>query len=297
MRLSWKALVMVLAVLLAFAGPATVLAQATPRGPGAQGTEAAIQGIVVGVDNTSTPSTVTVHPKQGADVILKIVSGTRITRAGKGTASLADVKADDRAKGLYDRGTLEARRLDITPPLNKCRSYLGTVKSVGTNSFVLTPKGKPDVTVAVNAATRYKVPGVRAPTLSNIIANDTVAVLALDENGVNIALNVMLVPKKPIAIHIGGTVSAYEAGKSITVKDMQGKTFTFPVTPRTRVKLQRGATTVKVGDRAAVLARRDPDKEQYAATDIVVFGPPEKGPKGGPQGPGGGQGQGGGRKP
>ena len=255
--------------LLALAGLGAALAD-TPSPPPA--TTLHVKGTISAIAMAATPPTVTIHPSEGADVTLKVVDSTVITKAGLGKTTLGELSVGDRVNATYNKDTLEALHLSAAAPLEKHHTFHGTVKSLAADSFVVTTKKHGDVSIKVNAETKYKVPGVKDATLANFHVTDRVNVLAVETSDGDLALHVNLVPGKPISIQRVGTITAYVAGTSITLKDKKGETSTFMIDAETKIEFKRGATEVKVGEQATVVARRDPSTDQYTARAILAFG-------------------------
>ncbi len=266
------------------------LGTALADGPGPDHGE--VNGVIAAITPaaTSTPPTVTIQPKEGPAVTVKVVATTLIKKAGLGKATLDDLAVDDRAEAKYNKTSFEASKIEVSHPVSKHRGYEGTIKSIAdpgatSTSFVLTHKkgkGSGDVTINVNAHTRYKVPGMKDATLANFKVGDRVAVLAVELNSGWTALHVNLIPGKPIHVQRVGTIEAYVAATatstpgSITIKSKKGDQSTIVVTTDTRIKFKHGATEVKKGYRATVVARRDPATDLYTAREILVFGPKDK---------------------
>lgn len=262
----WVTISMLAVVMtLAFAGTGVALADA-PK------TE--LKGVITAIDKTATPlPTVTVKPAEGGSaVIVKVDSSTAITKSGIGKATINDLAINDRVEVSYSTDTMIASRITASPPLSKHHAYEGTIKSKGTDSFVLTNGKKPDVPITVNSQTKYHVPGVDNPTFADFSVGDKVAVLGVESSGGIVALHVNLIPSKPLHIQRVGMIDAYTAGTSISLKDKKGDVSTFTITTDTKIVLKKGATAVTVGERATVVARRVPSSDTYTATAIVVFG-------------------------
>ncbi|MBI2854870.1 MAG: hypothetical protein HYX87_08140 [Chloroflexi bacterium] len=260
-------LILTLVAVTAIAGTSVALA----AGP-AQ--ELQIKGTISDIANAATPPTVTITPKEGAAVTVKIDDKTKITKAGVGQATVADLAKGDRATAEYDKDTLVASRIQASKPISKHHAYTGTIKSTSATGLVITTK-KGEVTIDVNAQTRYKVPGLKDATLANFKTGNKVAVLAVESGTASLALHVILIPGKPTSVQRVGTIEAYEAGKSITIKDKKGDTSTFVVNADTKISFKKGATEVKVGARATVTAKRDPATDQFTAKNMLVFGTKE----------------------
>ena len=188
------------------------------------------------------------------------------------------------------------------------RGLVGSIKgtpavtvngSVISGSFVLTLKGKDGevtspMTIKVNEATKFKVPGDKNVKLSNYTNTfkdgSRVAVLAKKVGSDYFALHMHLIPGKPVHAHRVGTVTGClpDCTKaltstpplaSFTLEDKKGEASTFVVNKDTKITYRKGATAVTVGERAAVVARRDPGTDQFTARHIVVFATKDHGPK------------------
>jgi hypothetical protein len=81
------------------------------------------------------------------------------------------------------------------------------------------------------------------------------------------AKKVGIIPGKPTVQHRVGTVDKYDAGKSITIKTVQGTTETFTITAETDI---RGKTNIAPGDRVTIVSRREPGSRDFKARAIVV---------------------------
>lgn len=230
-----------------------------------------IKGTISAIDAAAAPPTVTITPKEGAAVVLNVVETTVITKAGLGKTTLDKLAVGDRATATYDAETLAAGKISASKPLKDYSSFVGTIKSLAADSLVVTTKKNGDVTITVNADTRYKVPGLKEAGLGAFQVGDKVAVLSVAADGGNLALHIVLVPGKPVFAARVGTVEAYVASTSITVKGIKGDTSTFVVNSDTRVKMAKGVSAVEPGQRVIVSARRDPATDTYTATSIHVF--------------------------
>ncbi len=250
---------------------------------------ATVKGIIAAIDKAAAPPTVTVHPQEGPDVKVNILSTTVITKAGLGKTTLDELAVNDRIVAAYEKVSLNATKLSVTAPLAKHHAFDGTLKSKTATSIVLTTKKQGDVTVNVNSETKYKVPGVKDATLDNIKVGDRITVLAVEAKAGNLALHINLIPGKPVRMNRVGVVDKCDPATcaspltSITLKDKKGNTSTFVVNADTKIMLKRGATALAVGAQAAVVARRDPGTGQFTARQILVLG--SKGNQGNPGNP------------
>jgi hypothetical protein len=234
-----------------------------------------VKGIISAIDKTVTPPTLTITPQKGSNVTLKVDSSTIITKVGICNATIDDLAVNDRALAAYNNDTMVASKIWVSPPLKQYHAFMGIIQSKSDDSFnVTTTKG--DVAITVNCATKYKVPGVNNATFDNFNVGDKVAVLAVEVTTgsvvENVALYVRLILTKPIYIVRVGTIEDYQASANITLKTIRSGSPTFIVTGDTKIIFLWGATEVKVGERAIVIARRDLATDQFTATTIIVFG-------------------------
>lgn len=175
-------------------------------------------------------------------------------------------------------------------------AHIGVVKSLAANSFILTTKHDGDVKVLVTAQTRFFIPTLRKATFADLEVNDRVAVNGTTGPAGFTAKLVTVAPRRPAIQHRVGVVTAYTPGASITIrlargdddgdardardikaargpKHGAGDLVTFKVTAKTVIRGPKGGTTVAVGDRVTVVARRDPATDTFTASAIVVHPP------------------------
>ncbi len=186
----------VMAAVLALAGFGVVHAQASSSA------NLQVKGVVSAINPAATPApTVGITPDEGSPITLNVVANTVITKEGTGTISLGGLEMGNRVLAVYDRTTMDAITIAVKSPVEEQEALVGTIKSLGTSSFVLTTKKQGDVTVNVDSSTIYRVPGVAAATLANFTVGDRIAVLASQANGGNLALHVNLIPGKALGLH------------------------------------------------------------------------------------------------
>ena len=161
-------------------------------------------------------------------------------------------------------------------------------------SFVLTLKrqgGNPtgDVTIKVNSATKFKVPGDKSATLCNPSTfkdGSRVAVLADKLGNDFFALHVNLIPdkdKEPLHAQRVGIVTACSpncdatppALTSITLALKKGGTSTFPVPTTATLTSKNGGSGTLLDKRVTVILKRNPDGT-FSVKQILVFRKPGK---------------------
>jgi len=153
----------------------------------------------------------------------------------------------------------------------KPEHYKGIVANVDSASITLTLKDDSSVTIALNADTRIKVPGLKDATPALIQAGMTASALAMrDENGNLIARMVMVIPGKPTRTHVVGSVTDYTAGASITILAHDGNSYTFLLSGDTKILPQDRAGELVVGSFVTIIAPRDPASLERTAQGIVV---------------------------
>ena len=165
-----------------------------------------------------------------------------------------------------DKGSNEAKN-----PKGKHEHYKGTVTAVDSGSLTLTQRDGSSVTIGLTADTRIKFPGRKdsAPTALQTGMNVTVQAIRDQSNNL-VARMVMVIPGKPSKIHRVGVVTAYTAGQSITIKDKNGDSFTFSLSPETKLLPAERADLLSIGARVTVIAPRDPSSGDLTARGIVI---------------------------
>ena len=262
------ALASTLAVVLLVVGAETTLADTNPSGK-------EVKGVITAIDKTATLPTVTITPKEGSAVVLKVDTSTLITKTGLGNITINDLAINDQATASYNKDTNVASKITVIQPLGKRHSFEGTIKSkAGTNLVVTTKKG--DETFKVGSETQYKVPGVKNATLDNFNVGNKVSVSTVEvttgSTVVQMAQRMAYIPGKPIRVSRTGTITAYTANTSITIQDKKGASTTFVINGNTKISLKKGTTGITVGDQVTVTARRYPSESQFTAKTIIAFG-------------------------
>ena len=273
------AVALALVVILLVVGAQTALADTNTSATNASVTHAAVsevKGIITAIDKTATPPTVTITPKDGSAVVLKVDTTTVITKSGTGKITINDLIVNDPVTATYNKDTNVAGRIMVMQPPEKHRAFEGTIKSIATPLIVVTEK-KGDETFQVNTDTQYKVPGVKDATLDNFKVGDKVSVLMVEANtttstAVQIAQRLTLIPARPIRVIHTGTVTAYSSNTSITIQDKKGTSTTFIINSDTKIHLKKGLTGIAVGDQVIVTGQMEPSETQFTAKMIMDRG-------------------------
>ena len=197
------------------------------------------------------------------------------------------------------------------PPGGGCPPVaVGTVKTVGDDTFTLTDQSGTTVTVDVSSSTTYRDPGVTSPTIANVTVGEHVAVFGTERSALVNATSVAIGDppaggkggpggsghtggppgaggSPPVAV---GTVKTV-GDDTFTLTDQSGTTVTVDVSSSTTYR-DPGVTSptiadVTVGEHVAVFGTES--SAVVTATSVGIGGPPTGGPSwpGGPGGPGG----------
>jgi uncharacterized protein DUF5666 len=150
----------------------------------------------------------------------------------------------------------------------KRHGIFGTVTAKASSSFTVQTK-QGDETVTVTSETKFHIPTKRNATFADLNVGDRVAVNGTPTASGLTARQVAVAPRKPTIRHRVGTVTAYTAGSSITIKDVQGETATFVVNAQTTIRNPKGGS-ISVGDKVTIVSRRDPSTDTFTASAIVV---------------------------
>jgi hypothetical protein len=134
-----------------------------------------------------------------------------------------------------------------------------------------------DKNVQVNNQTKYHVPTLgREATLADIQVGLEVVAMVYQQNGTQIARQILVIPGKPEIKHYVGTVTAFNydtaTGGNVTITDKNNNSFLFVILAGQFKVLPQGAT-VNVGDNVTVIGHRDPAQNQLIASGVVIRQP------------------------
>jgi hypothetical protein len=150
-------------------------------------------------------------------------------------------------------------------------TYQGVVSAVGADSLTLQLAGGGSKTFHISASTRIHIPGLdRRATLADVHTGVRALVQVLKDDASLTALYVSIAPGKPEEVHRVGIVTAYTPGASITIRDKDGESFTFLITPQTKILPKDRANQLGIGSRVTIIARRDVTGGPLTAQGIVI---------------------------
>ncbi len=197
-----------------------------------------------------TGSVTSVDAAHGQFVVLgkTIVVTSETAYDGRNVKSLADVQTNELAlvEANVSNGALVATRVVVMAPMPQPSTLIhGTVKSIGTDSWVITTSTK-DVTVTVNAQTKI----VGDPKVGDPV---DVAVRT-DASNAYVATTIIkvIVPGPDVHIYISmGTVQSLSA-TALTITD-NGKQTTFVINAQTKIMpgIGGGAKVIVAATKAA----------------------------------------------
>jgi hypothetical protein len=150
---------------------------------------------------------------------------------------------------------------------------------IADKSLTVTLKDGTIQTFELNSSTQIKIPGAKKGN-TDIVVGMQVMVQAVKGQGETLtARHVMVIPGKPAPVHRVGTVTAYAAGVSITIKAQQdGNSYTFKLSQQTKILPENRAVQLKAGSRVTIISSRDVTGGPLSAQGIVVH-PADSGPK------------------
>ncbi|HLO28656.1 MAG TPA: DUF5666 domain-containing protein [Anaerolineales bacterium] len=156
----------------------------------------------------------------------------------------------------------------------KHEHFKGIVSAVDSSSITLTLRDGSSITVSLSADTQMKFPGPKDTAPASIQPGMKVMVQGIRDQGGNlIAVRIMAIPGKPAKAHRVGIVTEYTAGESITIQDKKGNTYSFALSPETRLLPAERAETLGVGSFVTIIAPRDPSNSEMTAKGIVIHPP------------------------
>ncbi len=189
-------------------------------------------------------------------------------------------------------GTALAAQSGGTAMCGSPPAAVGTVKSVGDNTFTLTTSSGSTVTVDVGSSTKYVDPSVSSPTFSNVTVGEHVAVIGTESSNTVTATSV-LIGAPPAGGMGGGAFGAAGPGGPPaavgTVKSVGDNTFTLTTASGSTVTVDVGSSTkyvdpsvssptlsnVTVGEHVAVIGTESSDT--VTATAVLIGAPPVRG--------------------
>jgi hypothetical protein len=173
-------------------------------------------------------------------------------------------KATEKAatKTLKDKGSAKGKKL----------TFAGDVLDAGGGNLTIRTDGGDQVSFVVTPDTDINIPSLgKNATLEDLNPGVRVLVRATaGGDGSLTALQIHVVPGKPVEKHHVGEVTAYEPGVKITIKAHDGNEYTFLITKDTKILPAERADELAIGRRVTIISRRDPTGGPFTAQGIVV---------------------------
>jgi uncharacterized protein DUF5666 len=172
--------------------------------------------------------------------------------------------------GSHPAGTLGAQATAHAGLHGKPQILRGTLTAVDPSSLTMTLGDGSSVTVGLTPDTKIHVPGPQAAGDTLLVGMQAMVMAFTDQNNALVARMVVAIPGQPVRVHRVGTVTAYSAGASITIKATDGNTYTFGLTADTKILLEDQAGNLAVGSLVTIIAPRVPSSLDWTAKGIVV---------------------------
>jgi hypothetical protein len=187
--------------------------------------------------------------------------GPRMNGQGNQGTSLGNVNSQGKANSQSN-----------THSQGKHANYRGSISAVSASSLTISQDDGFSVNFALNSDTRIKIPTMgRSATVAALKTGMQINVLAMqDAGGVLTARMVLVVPGKPALVHRVGAVTDYQPGISITIKALDGNSYTFLLSPDTKILPAERASQLAVGVRVTIIAPRDVAGGTQTAQGIVI---------------------------
>ncbi len=144
----------------------------------------------------------------------------------------------------------------------------GTIAKLTPTDMTLTLMDGTTAVVGLTPDTKIHVPGPKSEGDTLLVGMHVVVMAFPDQSNNLVARAVMVIPGQPVMVHRVGTVTAYTAGASISIKATDGNTYTFNLTADTKI-LPEGSQ-VTLGALVTIIAPRDPSQLVWTAIGIVV---------------------------
>jgi preprotein translocase subunit YajC len=165
----------------------------------------------VGTVKSVGDNTFTLTTADGSTVTVDVGSSTTYVDPGVSSPTFANVTVGEHVAvmGTKSANTVTATNVLIGLPPGGGKAFgpggpggppaaVGTVKSVGSDSFTLTTSDGSTVTVHVSSSTKYMDPGVSSPSLANVTVGEHVAVIGTESSNTVTATSVLIgVPPRP----------------------------------------------------------------------------------------------------
>ena len=210
-----------------------------------------LTGLVKSVDTTAKSFVLTT--KNSGDVAITVDAKTKFAIQGVRNATLNDLKVGSRAVvvAMETSGGNLALTVRVMPV-----TLVGQIKSIDASgkSFVLTTKALGDVTINVDANTKYQVPGNKSATLNDLKVGNRVVVMAMESSSGDLALSVRVMP----VTLVGQIKSIDTTAKTFVLTTKNQGDVTITVNANTKIVVTNDKDAefedLKVGNRVVVIA-------------------------------------------
>jgi hypothetical protein len=210
--------------------------------------------------------------RDGVAVTLLVSEDTRFRVPDVTDPGLEELEVGDSvfARGLWNQeGQLDARLIGLLPEGVE-RAVRGRVTAVDAPQIEVLARQGP-IVITADGNTRYHVPGVENPSLSDISVDDTILAGGARLDGENLAAVIAVIPPGTQRARRLGTVTAV-AEDSLTMETRRGEVITVVADENTRFRIP-GAEhptldDIEVGFQAAAAGWMNPDNGTLRARFI-----------------------------
>ena len=184
--------------------------------------------------------------------------------------ALMDKPSHDKTPGAQATENAIKKETRETGKDHKRINLCGLVDSLDGGSITIKLDDGSLTTCAIDAETKITVPGTKDATTADLTIGSKIHLQAKETEEGCLAIKINMVPGKPEKKHHVGTVSAYEAGASITITAKDGTEATFVITEETKILPEDRADQLAVGSLVTIISPRDVTGGDWVAAGIVV---------------------------
>ncbi len=203
-------------------------------------------------------------------------SAAKFIRRFGGTMVLGDIQVNDQlfVTGSLTGTVVKAKVVQDLSLQARNGNFTGTVKSMSTNSFVLTSKNRGDQTINVSSSTKMMKNG-QPMTLADLTVGAMVHVDGVwDRTNTNVSATKIVLVVKAMDVRLNGTVSASSSASIFTLTATDGKNYQVDTTKAQLIARNYFGTDmskVRVGDTVQVVGKSDTASADVRAHLVVDF--------------------------
>ncbi|MGB7537314.1 MAG: DUF5666 domain-containing protein [Anaerolineales bacterium] len=220
---------------------------------------------------------IAIREKNGTLRTFLITSDTKIIFDPKDKSKNLRVGSEVTIAAVRDAsgGTPTASEIAVkAPKAGKPATYKGKIAAVDAGSLTLALKDGSSLAFVLTGETKINIAGLgRGATVADLKAGDDATVRATtDESGALVADKIDVKPVQPVLDRYSGTVTDYQAGAGITIREKNGALRTFRITSETKITFapKDQEQILEVGSEVTITAARDASGGTPIANEIAV---------------------------